>query len=118
MRAGRGALLSFLGSLIENALLRAGLRRKGDVCEPAAPGEHILALEGDAMGEDACWSHALRLQLGRIVFRRDLAKGGCRRVFKAEIAGSPFLTDTLGGSKAKRTAQTTVVGGYGKGVSE
>ena len=42
----------------------------------------------------------------------------CRRVFKAEIAGSPFLTDTLGGSKAKRTAQTTVVGGYGKGVSE
>ena len=42
----------------------------------------------------------------------------CRRVFKAEMAGSPFLTDTLGGSKAKRTAQTTVVGGYGKGVSE
>ena len=42
----------------------------------------------------------------------------CRRVFKAEMAGSPFLTDTLGGSKARRTAQTTVVGGYGREVSE
>ena len=42
----------------------------------------------------------------------------CRRVFRAEMAGSPFLTDPLGGSDAKRTVQTTVIGGYGKEVSE
>lgn len=41
-----------------------------------------------------------------------------RSVYLAEMAACPFLTDTLGGTKANRTEQTRVFGCYGKGVSE
>lgn len=42
----------------------------------------------------------------------------CRGVFRAELAGSPFLTDTLGGGRAARSAETVVLGRYGREVAE